>query len=146
MARTAGNGAGLDPHLPVAARSVESVCSVGILSCPARAALHEVARLMEHHGVHALVVEGGEANAVVSDVDLMSALASEHFDQLTAADIAGTRAFGVSPKDSLGAAAKLLSRHRVGHLIVRAGAAGEPIGVLSTLDIARAIARAKVRP
>jgi CBS domain-containing protein len=39
-------------------------------------------------------------------------------------------------------AAHLMVQHRVTHLVVVDGERGRPIGVLSTLDLARALARA----
>ena len=46
----------------------------------------------------------------------------------------------VTPQDDLQQAARLIGEHDIAHLIVMAD--GRPAGVLSTLDVARAVTRA----
>lgn len=125
----------------LAARTVDDFANVGILSCPAEAPLEEVAWLMADNRVHALVVEGEDGNPpVVSDTDLIAAAGSGHFDELCAHDVAGTEAVSVSRSDTLERATQLLAEHAVTHLVVRDDR-WRPVGILSTLDVARAISR-----
>lgn len=120
-------------------RYVDDFAHVGILSCPAEAPLEEVAWLMADNRVHALVIEGDDRNPpVISDTDLVAATGSEHFDELRARDVAGTEAVSVSRSDTLERATQLLAEHGVTHLIVRDDR-WQPVGILSTLDVARAI-------
>ena len=132
-----------DRTLPewLAGRYVDDFANVGILSCPADAPLEEVAWLMADNRVHALVVEGEERNPpIVSDTDLIAAAGSGHFDELCAHDVAGTEAVSVSRSDTLERATQLLAEHAVTHLVVRDDR-WRPVGILSTLDVARAISR-----
>jgi CBS domain-containing protein len=116
----------------------------GIVTCPPSANLREVAELLAEHGVHCAVVtetgEDGESAlwGIVSDVELMRGLGSPI--ALTAGNLAALDAIAVAPDDALGSAVQLMAEHDVAHLIVVAG--GVPVGILSTLDVARAIARA----
>jgi len=57
---------------------------------------------------------------------------------LTAGNLAALDVIAVGPDDELGHAAQLMAEHDVAHLIVVED--GTPIGVLSTLDVARAAA------
>jgi predicted transcriptional regulator len=135
------------PALPgsdlLADRTVSEYSSPEILSCAPDAPLGEVAWLMAEHRVHALVLADEEAAAapVLSDTDLVGAVESGDFDQLSARDIAATEAVSVGIDDPLRRAAQLLSSHGVTHLIVR-DHRRQPVGVISTQDIARAIAEA----
>lgn len=106
----------------------------GVMSCPPDASLGAVARTMATHRVHAVVVQGG---GVLSDRDLAHALALHAVDA-TARDVARTEAATIAPGASLAEAALLMDRHRISHLLVVD--AGRPVGMLSTLDLARAVA------
>jgi predicted transcriptional regulator len=114
----------------------------GIVTCAPTATLREVAELLAAHGVHCAVVadDGTGPQAVwgvVSDLDLMRGLGSPV--ALTAGNLAAVEGIGVGPDDELRRAAQLMAEHEVTHLIVREG--GTPVGILSSLDIARAAAR-----
>ena len=123
------------------AHKVGEHASAGIVSCSPDAPLDEIAALMAENRVHAIVVVDDRAAEppVVSDLDLVAALASGHYDELRASDIAGTEGVSVFVDEGLGRAAQLLSEHRVSHLVVR-NERREPVGVVSTLDVAEAIA------
>ena len=53
---------------------------------------------------------------------------------------AATAALMVSPGESLQRAAQLMTEHGTAHLVVVEPASGRPVGVLSTLDVAAALA------
>ena len=116
----------------------------GIVTCPPSAVLREVAQLLSEHGVHCAVVaeapddESPTFWGIVSDVDLMRGLCSRI--PLTAGNLAALDLVTVTPQDDLQEAAQLMGEHDVAHLIVMTD--GRPAGVLSTLDVARAVARA----
>jgi CBS domain-containing protein len=124
----------------LARRRVDEFASVGIFSCPPDAPLDEVARVMASNRVHAVVVAGDIAPEppVIADADLIAATSSGQFNQLSARDIAGTEAVSVGGEETLERAAQLLAEHGVSHLVVRDGRR-IPVGILSTLDVARAI-------
>jgi CBS domain-containing protein len=125
---------------PLADLNVEGFASAGIVACAPDARLATVAWLMANNRVHAIVVVDDESAEppVIADADVISAAASGHFDELRAIDIAGKSAISVSSDETLARAAELLAEHRASHLVVR-DQRRAPIGILSTLDIARAL-------
>jgi CBS domain-containing protein len=136
-------------ELPVAFESatVGDVMSHGVISCPHETPLRVVARMMATHGVHAIFVfeYADEADeeprlwAVVSDLDLVAA-ARLDLDTLTAGATAVTPLVTVETDSSIGEAGSLMAQHGIAHLAVTEPGSRRPIGVISTLDIARAIA------
>ncbi len=137
----ANTNAGSPIEAQLGEKTISAYATTGILSCTPDAPLAEVAGLMARNRVHAIVVADDRAPEppVISDLDLVSALASSHFDELSARDIAGTEAITVFEDETLGRAAQLLSDHRVSHVIVRNDRRA-PVGIVSTWDIAAAVA------
>jgi CBS domain-containing protein len=126
---------------------VRDAMHLGMVACPPDAPLRTVARLMATHRVHAVLVDGRRRAdwlveprwGVISDVDLLSAAAADDLEQ-TAAAAAKTPAFTVMSDAELSAVARLMLKHRVSHVFAIDPHSERPIGVLSTLDIARALA------
>ena len=125
---------------------VSDCMHAGILSCTSDAPLAEVASIMTEHRVHAVAVtrpDGGRPVGVVSDLDVVTAVASG--TETTALEAAATEPLAVSGGDSIQRAAQLMAEHAVAHLVVLDAASGYPVGVLSTLDIAAAYADGRSR-
>ena len=123
------------------ARTVGEVMHRGIVTCPPSASLREVAELLADNSVHCVVVAGDPARTmwgIVSDLDLVRGLGSPV--ALVAGNLAALDVVTVAPGDELRHAAQLMGEHDVAHLIVVED--GTPVGVLSTLDVARAAAMA----
>ena len=101
---------------------------------------------MSSSRVHAVVVWGDEEDdsegiwGVVSDLDLVAALARGATEAQAAVGVAGTPAVTVRVEETLERAAELMSTHAIAHLVVVADGPERPAGILSTLDIARAVA------
>jgi len=120
----------------------------GLVSCPLDAPLRTVARVMATYRVHAVLVAAhGDAalpdNAVwgvVSDADLLRAARAGELDRKTARESAGTPVHVVAASDALTDAAQLMSDAGLSHLVVIEPASRRPVGMLSTLDLARALA------
>lgn len=120
----------------------------GLISCPLDAPLRTVARMMATYRVHAILVTahgeealpGGGLWGIVSDADLIRAAEAGDIDEQPARTIASTPVLAVATSDALARAAQLMVEHAVTHLIVIEPHSGRPVGVLSTLDIARALA------
>jgi CBS domain-containing protein len=129
----------------VDAAQVSDVMRHGVISCSPQTALTDIARMMTSHHVHAIIVLRDEPDGdttpwgVVSDLDV---LATVHpgAEDLTAGQVAGTPAVMIAPDDSLVRAAQLMRENETSHLIVVERQTGQPIGVISTLDIAGALA------
>ena len=119
----------------------------GVLTCPLETSLRDVARMMSLYRIHAVVacgednddVEGPGLWGVVSDLDLVRAAVPGRLEDLTARGTAVTPAVTIGPDDTLQHAAQLMSEHDVTHLVVLDPGAKTPLGVLSTLDLARAL-------
>lgn len=129
-------------------RVVADAMQHGVLTCRSFTPLVSVARTMATHHVHSVVVTGRRADdphwlatrawGIVTDVDLLQAVGQ--IDELTALDVANTVVETVTPETPLHEAAKLMARHRISHAVVVDAGSEEPVGMLSSLDIARQIA------
>jgi CBS domain-containing protein len=114
-------------------------------TCGPEASLVSVAHTLAAHHIHAVVVEGLGEDAGDSPWGIVSALDVSHAaahprDHRTAADTAATEVVTVSPDEPLPRAAQVMAEHELTHLVVVESPDGRPVGILSTLDIARAYA------
>ena len=131
---------------PFEQATVVDVMRPGVMSCAPDAPLVTVAETMATHRVHCVVVggmtkddTGGEhlVWGLVSDMDIVRA-ARSGVQGHTAADAARSEIVTVEPTTKLTEAAKLMDEHGAAHLVVVTG--GHPTGVVSSLDIAAALA------
>jgi CBS domain-containing protein len=127
--------------------SVADAMHWGLVSCSPDASLRAVAALMSDNQVHCVVVIDRSSRrespwGVVSDLDLVSAATVRSLDDQTAGGTAMKPAVTVSPGERLDLAAERMTRHGVSHLVVVEPARKQPLGVLSTLDLAGALAAA----
>jgi len=137
-----------DAALTLARTPVRSAMQLGLFECSPDAGIHALARTMAEKRIHCVVIagierrtHGGERLAwgIVSDLDLMRGLYAGP-GELTAGDLAATDIVVIEPADSLEHAAQLMAEHETAHLVVASPDTGRPVGMISTLDIARAIA------
>jgi CBS domain-containing protein len=137
-------GSPLIPPFPRA--SVADVMRPGLLSSHADAPITEVADTMATYRIHAVAVAGIRTDAVhgeelvwglISDLDLARA-AGGNLEGRVAADFARTEAVTVEATTPLREAASMMAEHGTSHLIVARD--GRPIGMVSGLDVAAAIA------
>jgi CBS domain-containing protein len=135
-------------HTPrtLAATRVADVMTRGVICCRPDTPLREVAAIMARERVHAVYVfvpDGVDAEprlwGLVSDIDLVAAGRAD-IDALTARDASVTPLVSVRDDDTLDRAAQLLSENGVSHLAVVDPFSRLPVGVLSTLDVARHLA------
>lgn len=135
--RTTIESSGLD------AISVREAMHEGVLSCPTDAPLSTVAELMAAEDVHCVVVTDRDdvgVWGVISDLDLVAAAGVRDLDAQSAGGSAATPALAIAPEDTLQRAAQIMTEHAAAHLLVVDDTSGRPVGVLSTLDIARLLA------
>jgi CBS domain-containing protein len=123
------------------APTVRDAMHVGVVTCAPSTRVEEIAATLAHHQIHCVVVAGagGRGWGIVSDLDLMRAVAAGRHD-LTAGHLASTDVVTVLPEQELPEAARMMAEREITHLVVQGSDAEEPQGVLSTLDIAQAIA------
>jgi CBS domain-containing protein len=137
------------PTTSLAGTRVSEAMTTGVISCPPDTPLRRVAQIMARERVHAIYVfdygdeddETVQLWGIVSDLDLVAAGRGD-IDDLTARDASVTPLVSARSDDSLARAAQLLAEHGVSHLAVIDPYARRPVGVLSTLDIARVLAAA----
>lgn len=134
--------------IAAAATSVPVVADVmhpGIVSCSRNDSLERVAELMATRRLHCVVVTDDAADAkalwgVISDLDLVAAASVRELADQRAGVTAATPAITIAPTDSLQRAGYLMTKHGVSHLIVVEPGLLRPVGVVSTLDLADALA------
>lgn len=119
--------------------TVGEAMNPGVLTCLPVTPLRDVARMMVRHRVHAIVVFGTDDRlhpwGVVSDLDLIGAIGTG----ANAGSVAASPVITVTPDVALEHAATLMAENEKTHLIVVSDQ-GLPVGVISTLDVARALA------
>ncbi len=132
------DGTGLEPR-------VADAMHWGLVSCPAGASLTSVAALMADERVHSVVViddrsSTGSLWGVISDLDLIAAASVRGLAEQTAGGTAMTPAVTIAPNERLERAAALMTRYGVAHLVVVDSVEQRPVGVVSSLDLAAALA------
>jgi CBS domain-containing protein len=117
----------------------------GVVTCHPETPLTKVAQMMAGHRIHSVVVwsdpqeanEDGTLWGVVSDLDLARAIAVGAVG-LTAEAVTSSPVLTVTADDNIRRAAELMVAGGAGHLVVVRR--GRPVGVISTLDLARVLA------
>ena len=61
--------------------------------------------------------------------------------EAAAGELAGTEIVTVGSDDQVEEVARLMTDHECKHLVVVSPDAGDPVGIISSLDVARALAR-----
>jgi CBS domain-containing protein len=123
---------------------VGDVMSAPIVTCRTEDAIVDVARTMSGGGIHCVVVVGddgpegepGRPWRILSDADLVAAAPFDLGGTL-AGWIAGTPIRTIDVDEPLQHAALLMSEDGAAHLIAVDG--GRPVGVVSALDVVRAL-------
>jgi CBS domain-containing protein len=134
--------------------TVDEVMHHGVLACPTETPLRTVARMMTRFAIHAVVVQTVEADAdeavgiwgVVSDEDLIRAAARGDIEGRSAGGTARTPLVTVYPHEPLKRAVELMNEQAVTHALVVSPGSEQPLGVVSSLDVARAISAEPPRP
>lgn len=129
-------------------RVVGDAMHPGVLTCAPDAALAQVAHMMDWYRIHAVVVYGDSEDptsegvwGVVSDADVLAALAARDVNGRTAGGTARTPLVTVLVDEPLQSAAELMAGSGVTHAVVVDERSQRPVGVLSALDLAREFAR-----
>lgn len=133
------------------ATSVGDAMSTPIVTCHSEVPLGEVAELMARHRIHAVVVVGDPNPAggdelpwrVISASDLVQA-APFDYGATAAGWVASSPLVTVERDESLQHAALLMSEHETNHVI--AVDDGQPVGIVSALDVAARLVPAEEAP
>jgi CBS domain-containing protein len=132
-------------HTSLGDLCVADAMHAGVLTCSLATPLRLVAQMMVTHRIHCVVVYEGDGGlpgtdslwGVVSDLDLVAAAITQDLDERTAGATAASPVVMVPPTETLERAAQLMQEYGTAHLVVVDPESVQPVGVLSTLDIAR---------
>lgn len=133
-------------EMPLGGYIVLNALQMNLVECDADADVRSIARAMADNTIHCVIVRGIERQdrhgnrigwGIVSDIDLMAGLLPGCADA-TADELAASELLVMQPSDTLEHAAQLMADHETAHVVVVDG--GEPVGILSTLDVARVAA------
>lgn len=131
---------------------IADIMHPGILTCARETPLRTVASMMARYDVHAIVVFGGLESSdeaqlwgIVSDLDLVGAALAGDLDDRTAGMTATTPVGVVSGRKTMAEAARRMVENATTHLVVIEPDTRQPVGVISTLDIAAALAGTQLR-
>jgi CBS domain-containing protein len=140
------------PGMDIAQLTVGAAMHPGVITCPLDTPLRQVAQTMAEQRVHCVVAHDdrngdgvGSLWGVVSDLDLVAVASARDIDVRTAGGMAATPVVLVAPDDTVEHAAQLMTENAVTHLVVVEPEEGRPVGVLSTLDVARALSSTEGR-
>ena len=114
-----------------------------VIACGPETPLREVAYTMATSRIHCVIVvrldsRGATGWSVVSDLDVVEA--ADQAGWTTAGQAAATELVAVAAGETLERAAQIMAEHEIAHVVVVDDRCGQPVGVLSTLDVARVIA------
>ena len=145
MSSTPTPARGSDRAASLSHALVQDVMRPGIVTCPPDATLASVARLMAGNHIHAIVVSGIETVpggerltwGLITALDLVAST-QPGYEAAEAADVASTEIVTIEEDEPLERAAQLMLEHQLTHLMVVTR--GEPIGIVSTLDVAGCLA------
>lgn len=113
----------------------------GVITCAPDTSMRDVARMMVTDHIHAVVVRGVKGSGgwgVVTDRDLLAAAPGA--EGADAAACASEVLVTVAPEEALEAACELMRAHGVSHVMVVDPEQNQPLGVVSTLDVAGIVA------
>jgi CBS domain-containing protein len=118
---------------------------IGVVTCRPSTSLRDVARIMLTYQIHAVLVTDMEGDpskpwGLVSDLDIARAAGNGTIDQ-AAGDVASTDLATVNDDETLERTAQLMAEHGATHVLAVQPSTGHPVGVISALGLAAALAR-----
>ena len=124
----------------------------GVLCVPLHTPLTKVAQMMARYQVHCVVAldERGEYQTrvwgLIPAAELARIATVDELENRTAGPSATSGVVTVEPADSVHDAARLMAENGVEHVIVVDPVSNRPVGILSTLDVARVLAGEPTQP
>jgi len=139
-AEDTATGVADQPTQPQPSGSVEMFASDELICIEPNATLHQVAQRLAEDSIGALVVaEGEEISGIISERDVVRAVASrKDLDATTAAEVGTRRVVRCTTETSIQTAALLMMKQYVRHLLVEDR--NEPVGIVSARDLLGAYA------
>lgn len=142
--RTSGPAERAPAGSALARTPVADAMNPAVISCGPETPLDEVAQMMVAARIHSVIVvqldaEGATGWGVVSDLDVVEA--GDRAVAMTAGEAAATELVAIAAGETLERAAQIMTEHEIAHIVVLDDRLQEPVGVLSSLDVARVVAR-----
>jgi len=125
-----------------AEKTVTDVMTRSVMAVELNTNTKDCAKAMAKRGVScAVVTQGGSAVGIVTERDMVSKVLAESIDarNVLVRDIMSTPLITTSPDATLTNAAELMAQYRIRRLVV-VDATGSLVGIVTTGDIARALA------
>jgi CBS domain-containing protein len=122
--------------------TVADVMHQGVVTCSPDATLRTVAGILARNQIHAVVVAAEHetaARAVVTDRDVVFSHSRGELDRVTAGEAATVPTVTVRPDADLRHASQLMAHFGTSHVLVSDRGGGAPVGIVSSLDIAKVV-------
>jgi CBS domain-containing protein len=126
-------------------KTVQDWMHRGVVTCHPDTSVVEVAAVMEAKDISALVVVGGDGDAlgVISRTDLVNARFIQpylkHWRGMAAEHLMSKPVVSVAPETAIADAVRILHERKIHRLVVVENAGGHirPVGILSVTDLAK---------
>lgn len=126
---------------------LRDVMTRGVVAVPLDATIKQIAAILSKQGLSgvAVISPEGEAMGIISDMDILKVIGKDDWENLPAESIMTSPIEIVKPTSTIGEAARIMREKRIHRLLVFSergvGASQRPIGIVSTSDILREVAK-----
>ena len=128
-------------------KKIKDVMTRGVVTAEMNTTVRDVIKILSEENIHgvAVIAPDDEIVGVITDTDIINAV-GEDLDKLTADDIMSSNIKKIGPENTLRDAAEIMKKEKIHRLLITSkGYSGPdvPIGILSSTDIMREIAKEK---
>ncbi len=134
--------------MKIAEKLIRDVMTRGVTTVSPDTPIKEITEKMANQHLSGVAVIGvhGDMLGFISEMDILKVLHKPDLKQLTAEDIMSSRLIAVAPDATLGRAARIMDGGHIHRLLILSekgvGASQRPVGILTTSDIVREVAKA----
>ena len=134
--------------LKIGNKLLRDVMTRGVATVSMDDTVKNVAFMLANQGLSAIAIISpeGEAVGVISDMDILKAMVTDDWENMTAESIMTTHIETASPTSTINEAARIMRAKHIHRLLILSeagvGASQRPIGILSVSDIVREAAKA----
>lgn len=129
-------------------KKIKNVMTRGVVTAEMGTTVRDVIKILSGENIHgiAVIAPDDEIVGVITDTDIINAV-GEDLDKLTADDIMSSNIKKIGPENTLRDAAEIMKKEKIHRVLITskgcAGGPDVPIGILSSTDIMREIAKEK---
>ena len=134
--------------MKISEKMIRDVMTRGVVTASPDTPVKEIAERMANQHLSGVAVIGAQGDMLgfISEMDMVKVLHKPDLKQLTAEDIMSSRLIAVAPDATLGRAARIMDEGHIHRLLILSekgvGASQRPVGILTTSDIVREVAKA----